>query len=160
ASGAVYVAWRRIVAGNQPAAILVSKCTDGGKKVTKAETAANFAGRKLFDQAKKASANSTSYAFRNRGFPPPPVDGAVIVYTAWSQRGLATGNDARIVVATSADGVNWSNSSRYVADPYAGRGHQFMPTLSFAGGTLMLAYYDSRDDQTMGVYTPTGGGHY
>jgi hypothetical protein len=160
ASGVVYVAWRRILAGNQPDAILIAKSTDGGKTFTKGNTVATFGASTLFDQPKIASANSMGNAFRSRAFPVLAVDGSGIVYTAWSQRGLATGNDARIVVATSADGVNWSNSSQYVADPYGGRGHQFLPTLSFAGGTLVLAYYDSRDDQTMGVYTPTGGGHY
>lgn len=40
----------------------------------------------------------------------------------------------------------------FIADPTAqGPGHQFLPSLSYAYGKLMLAFYDQREDHTVGV---------
>ncbi len=52
--------------------------------------------------------------------------------------------DAKVVMTTSTNGVRWT-SPRAVSDPSA-PGHQFMPSLAFAGGKLLLVYYDLRDD--------------
>ena len=35
---------------------------------------------------------------------------------------------------------------RSIVDNYPGPGHQFMPTLTFAAGKLVIAYYDLRED--------------
>ena len=51
--------------------------------------------------------------------------------------------DARILVATSSDGLSFG--APQVVDNGGGPGHQLMPTLAFAGGKLMLVFYDLRD---------------
>ncbi len=90
------------------------------------------------------------------------VDANGQVYMAWSQRGAGPGGDARIMLATSADGVNWSAPSPVdngMSTDDAGmiftRGHQFMPSIAITGGKVMLAYYDLRLDHTLGFFTPS-----
>ena len=172
-NGNVYVAWRRSAASNQPDAIVIAKSTDGGSTFTKGIEIQTFVpddptvpGRKsLFDQP-KISSNGITFSFRAKAFPTMAVDGSGRVYVAWSQRGLipAAPLAARVVVATSADGVTWTSpaASQVIADPntspagyyqgpyYGVGGHQFMPVLAFANGVVMLAYYDSREDHTTG----------
>ncbi len=78
------------------------------------------------------------------------VDGAGQVYVAWAERGFAPLNmdldegDARILVSTSSNGSAWT--APVPVDNSAPAGHQVMPTLTFAGGKLMVAYYDFRED--------------
>jgi hypothetical protein len=43
---------------------------------------------------------------------------------------------------------------------FSGRGHQFMPAMTFAGGKLMIVFYDLRNDATTTQYTPQGQGQY
>ena len=174
-NGNVYVAWRRSAVSSQPDAIVIAKSTDGGSTFTKGIEVQTFVpddptvpGRKsLFDQP-KISSNGITYSFRAKAFPTMAVDGSGRVYVAWSQRGLipAAPLAARIVVATSADGVTFTSptGSQVIADPntspagyyqgpyYGVGGHQFMPVLAFANGVVMLAYYDSREDHTTGTW--------
>jgi hypothetical protein len=69
----------------------------------------------------------------------------------------------------SQDGVNWPSASVAAIDDgslyddygmplqtVSGRGHQVMPSLSFNAGKLMLAYYDLRENHTVGVFTAKG----
>jgi hypothetical protein len=150
-NGNVYVAWRQFAFSTQPNAIMVSRSTDFGKTFSKAVKIATTAA---FDQ------NTTTASFRTNAYPTLAIDGLNRVYVAWSARGFAnersdpaTG-DARIVLATSTDGVRWSspravdNPPFDAAHPYAGAGHQIMPALSFSAGKLQLVYYDLRDDHS------------
>jgi len=96
--------------------------------------------------------------FRTNAYPTMAVDNQGRVYLAWTERGFAglnnsqTMGDARVVIATSRDGVNW-NDPQMVEDPIAPAGssaptlpgHQLMPSLAFAGGKLTLAFYDLRE---------------
>ena len=90
--------------------------------------------------------------FRTNGYPTMTIDGSGRVYVAWAERGFSTvpgrtsavDGDAKIVMSTSSTGVGWT-AARAVAEA-AQPGHQFMPSLTFAGGKLMLVYYDLRDD--------------
>ena len=72
------------------------------------------------------------------------VDAAGRLYIAWSERGYsaarpnAADGDARIVMTTSANGQTFTDPR--AVDEDAQVGHQLMPTLSFAGGKLMLVY--------------------
>jgi uncharacterized protein YjbI with pentapeptide repeats len=90
--------------------------------------------------------------FRTNGYPAMTVDGNGRVYVAWTERGYSTvptrgsavDGDAKIVMSTSSTGIGWTNPRAVseVDEP----GHQFMPSLTFAGGRLLLVYYDLRDD--------------
>ena len=85
-----------------------------------------------------------------------PIDDIGRIYLAWAERGYAAGSprrptgDARIVISTSTNGNNWT-APVPIADeacrhrPMTARGHQLMPSLAFAGGKLMLVYYDLRE---------------
>jgi len=153
--------------------IVLTESFDGGNTFVKA-----FPIRKLmpysiltpsahamFDQ------NTSATEFRMQTSPTIALDDSGIpgksgnVYVAWSERGVGPSADARIVLSTSHDGLNFSapmavdnsplTDNDYPADGDSfSRGHQFMPAMTFAGGKLMLTYYDLRLDGTTGVYTP------
>ena len=76
------------------------------------------------------------------------MDSSSNVYLAWSERDASLhGNadeDARIVIISGKNGKNWS--SQELVDDYDGHGHQIMPSLTFAAGKLMMAWYDFRED--------------
>jgi hypothetical protein len=152
-TGAVYVAWRRFKSAGITDAILFAKSTDGGATFSAPQEVAVITP---FDQG------TTTFSFRTNGYPTMAVDGKGRVYIAWTERNqgsLYDGGDARVVLVTSADaGVHWFNRVR-VADS-GGRGHQLMPAMTFAGGKLMLVFYDVRDDSTVGNFTSLNGGKY
>ncbi len=165
-SGYVYVAWRVFASSSTPDSIVVSMSTNGGNTFSKGVVVANI---NAFDQATRPAFSGDSFdAFRTNAFPTMAVDNNGRVYIAWSQRGY-WGNDnspqdgipdgSRIVVSSSTDGSTWS--SPVVADNSGvdanGKptGHQIMPSLSFAGGKLMLLYYDFRDDFYPGLFDLT-----
>src|SRR3954465_10334762 len=163
-TGYVYVAWRGFATNNTPNTINIARSTDGGATYTKAQTIAslpsysspNPAAATFFDQG------TTATSFRTNAFPTMTVDASGRVYVAWSQRGVGPGGDARIVVTSSSDFLTWTPAqaadNAALSDDFGGtftRGHQFMPTLTFSDGRLMLLYYDERFDHTIGLFTPT-----
>ncbi|HEX4441896.1 MAG TPA: Ig-like domain repeat protein [Thermoanaerobaculia bacterium] len=156
-SGAVYVAWRRFAASQQPDAIVVAKSTDFGKTFASKNTVvvANIAP---FDQATMPG------QFRTNALPTiaVSVDSANNrrVHVAWAQRDAASG-DGRVVMSTSTDGTTWSAPAQVASAPITDdfgnvfqRGHQFMPQLTFVAGRLVLVYYDQRLDHTLGFHIP------
>lgn len=179
-SGTIYVAWRRFASNGQTDAILIRKSTDGGNSFSPAVAAVKFlppASAMLscappptgdptqpgcpFDQS------ATNLSFRTNDYATLTVDGSGRVYLAWTQRQQS--GDARIMMNVSQDGVNWPSASVAAIDDgslyddygmplqtVSGRGHQVMPSLSFNAGKLMLAYYDLREDHTVGVFTAKG----
>jgi hypothetical protein len=148
-TGAIYVAWRQFASTNEPNAIVIAKSTDAGKSFSKG---ALISPINPFDQA------STAITFRTNAFPTMAVDARGRVYVAWAQRGFGPANDARIVAAMSNDGVTWTTPA--AIDPLATRGHQIMPAMSFAGGKLMLVFYDLREDTTVGIFSPLASGFF
>ena len=138
-SGAVYVAWRQFAAhaGN----ILVTKSTDGGATFQPAVTVAAVTA---FDQ------DSSPFEFRTNAYPSMAADGQGRMYLAWSDRTGPSG-DARIAISSSTDGYSWTSPE--LVDPYPGRGHQWMPALTFTGGQLSVVYYDARNDHLQEVLT-------
>lgn len=151
-NGTVYVAWRRFANGNLLDSIMLTVSRDGGQTFSAPQQVVTI---NPFDQG------TTDFSFRTNDYPTTAVDAAGNIYIAWSERGLGTpnsGGDARIAIISSADGQNWT--PRQAVDNYDGRGHQFMPAMTFAGGRLMIVYYDLRDDTTLGLFTPTSGGQY
>lgn len=139
-SGAVYVAWREFKRSGLPDVIKFAMSNDFGQTFT---TPIILATTSPFDQG------TTDTSMRSSAFPTMVSDGTRL-YVAWSARGFATTRqdaitgDARIVMATSADGVNWTPPAT-VDEPNV-PGHQLMPALAFGGGTLSLLYYDLRED--------------
>src|SRR5262249_49309069 len=134
-TGTIYIAWREFLSSTEPDAILVTKSTDGGLTFS---TPTRGAGVKAFDQ------EGTTQRVRTFGYPAMTIDATGRVYIAWAERGIGPSGDARIVVATSTDGRRWTIP--VPAANHAGRGHQFMPSLSFAGGKLHLVFWDQRND--------------
>lgn len=139
-SGAVYIAWREFKRGGLPDVVKFAMSNDFGQTFTAPIVVATTSP---FDQG------TTNTSMRTSAFPTMVSDGTRL-YLAWSARGFATTRqdpvtgDARIVMATSADGVNWLPPVA-VDEPNV-PGHQLMPALTFGGGTLSLLYYDLRED--------------
>ena len=109
-----------------------------GKKETKSEEAGEV---EEFDQG------SSSFSFRSNAYPTIAADGTGRIYIAWTQRGFiadsTAADGARIVMVTTRDGRSFTQPRP--VDDDAQRGHQLMPSLAFAGGKLMLIYYDLRE---------------
>jgi Tol biopolymer transport system component len=137
----LYVSFRSFAHGNNPDAIFIVKSTDGGQTFTKPIEVASFYP---FDQG------TSIYSFRTNSYPTLAVDGEGIVYLAWTQRKEGPDGFARIAIKASTDGIDWSGPAMYVDDSVDARGHQFMPSITYAelyaSGKLMIAWYDQRDD--------------
>lgn len=163
----VWIAWRRFKTSSQPDAIVwvKSRRNDSQISFTKSEDIPGYPGVPAqpfqgFDQPGSAS------TFRTNAYPSLAVSVDRFnnrrVHVAWAQRGLGPGGDARIVLATSVDGGVWTakpvdNPAPVIGDPAQGRGHQFMPALTYAGGKLMVAYYSAQEDSTVGQLECVGG---
>ncbi len=169
-SGDVFVAWRRFASPNAPDAdaIMVSRFRINAASADPPVRARWFrrigsvteALDRIFEHRRRRSRPSPAasvseldqgtspLSFRTNAYPTMTVDGAGRVYVAWAERGFATlrpdpvDGDARILVTTTTNGQTFSPPT--VVDQ-AQAGHQFMPSLTFAGGKLMLVYYDLRE---------------
>ena len=162
-TGNLYVAWRQFSTSSSPNALLVAKSTDAGNSFSKAVTvqslpefnAQNPAASSFFDQGISSS------MFRTNAYPTLAVDGNGRAYLAWSQRGVNSNADARIVLSSSLDGITWTaptpidNAAVVDSSQHSfNRGSQLMPSLTMAGGKLMALYYDLRLDHTAARLTP------
>ncbi|HEU4416823.1 MAG TPA: putative Ig domain-containing protein, partial [Candidatus Angelobacter sp.] len=153
--------------------IVIAKSIDGGQTFSTPVDVFTFPAACLatptgtgcpIDQGLSA-ATPFGGSFRSNTYPTLTVDDTGRVYVAWSQRQV--NGDARIVMSVSADGVSWPSAGTPVdlglvpddlGAPFPNlsnpsRGHQLMPSLSFNAGKLMLAYYDLRQDHTLGIFT-------
>jgi len=144
ATGNVYVAWRRIKKGNTSDAILFARSTDGGKTFSQPTVVASITP---FDQS------TTTVSFRTTAYPALTVDGAGRLYVAWSQKGIGPGGDARILMSTSTNGVNWSAPFSTETELTPTRGHRIMPALASAVGKVMLTYYDLSEDHSTALFS-------
>jgi pentapeptide repeat protein len=110
-----------------------------------------------FDQGTAPSAtNPDAVQFRTNVYPTMSWDDKGRLYVAWSERGFSTSpdlsrrdpltGDAKIVMSSALLGLAWS-APKAVSETST-FGHQFMPSLAFAGGKLLLLYYDLREDVT------------
>src|SRR5262249_29910046 len=152
---------------SQPDAIMIAKPTDGGNSFSKATATVTFPATCNTTNPPPAGCpfdqGTTAALFRTSAFPALTVDDTGRVYSAWSQR--QPSGDARIMMQVSRDGLNWSSKPAVVdngpildnsGNPFgnlSGRGHQLMPALTFSAGKLSLAYFDFREDHTLGLYT-------
>ena len=166
-NGNVHIAWRQIAAGsqNQPDAIQYAYSTDGGSSFNSTpivhtfvtSNTTTFPAGSVFDQP-------SGTEFRTLDVPSIAVDGSSRVWIAYSQRvnGPTSGTyGSRIMVTTlPAGSKTWSTP--YIADKLSptlsAYGHQFMPALSFAFGKMMLAWFDSRNDNKESILACPGGG--
>jgi hypothetical protein len=170
ASGALYVAWRRIATPSQPDAIVLARSSDLGLHFTKPKPVVPAGGRTFvpFDQSSDAAQVPYKAVFRTTAYPALAVSvdatGQIRLHVAWAQR-VGPRGDARIVLATSADGgATWTDPSPVddgpLRDDFGGsfsRGHQLMPQMTSTGGRLLVLYYDTRLDHTRGVLTSDAG---
>ena len=171
-TGYVYVAWRTFAAANTVDGINIVKSIDGGQTFTKGiqvVTLPSFDATHptaFFDQGMNFHGTATATSFRTNAFPALGIDGAGRVYLAWSQRGVPPTGDARIMMATSADGLTWpapffaidNDSTAPARSDDVGtqfvRGNQIMPQITTAGGKVMVLYHDLRLDHTTGLFHP------
>jgi hypothetical protein len=174
AAATVYVVWRRFADNFHRGGMAIAKSTNGGQTFSAPVDVVTFPSSCLaaptgpgcpIDQGLSVAAPFGG-SFRSNTYPTMAVDDSGRVYVAWSQR--QANGDARIVMSVSADGVTWPVSGTPVdlglvpddlGTPFPNlsnpsRGHQLMPSLSFNAGKLMLAYYDLRQDHTLGEFTP------
>ncbi|NOR53099.1 MAG: hypothetical protein GQ536_03310, partial [Candidatus Aminicenantes bacterium] len=100
ANGHVYVAWRQFGKKKKPAAIFIARSSNSGKKFHKAIKVASF---DPFDQG------SSVATFRTNSYPTLAIDNSGRLYLAWSQRMGGPLEDARIVLSTSGNGIQWSS---------------------------------------------------
>jgi hypothetical protein len=131
-SGAVHVAWRRFATSSEGDAILVARSTDGGATFSKGTVVADIVP---FDQG-IATARFRTQTLPALAVSVDPAGTRSWVHLAWAQRDSA-GADARVVLATSPDGVGWSAPAkvddRPLVDDFGNafeRGHQHKPALS------------------------------
>lgn len=150
-NGNVYVTWRQFASNGLPNAIMAAVSTNAGRSFSAPVQISSF---QPFDQG------TTGTSFRTNAYPSITTDMFGFVYVAFSARGLSSSGDARIVVAGSIDGKNWTpsivvdNPSQNARTDPSGRGHQIMPAITFAQGRLTLLYYDLRLDHYAGFYSP------
>ncbi len=170
-TGDVFVAWRRFstpTMADQDAVMVARLKVNGGSfdapgkaRGLRRTGPAGEALAKIFEHRKKRAGETTAtavneidqgtspYSFRTNAYPAMAVDGTGRAYIAWSERGFAaqrpnsTDGDARIMVATTTDGKTATAPMRI--DDGGQFGHQLMPSLTFAGGKLLLVFYDLRE---------------
>ena len=101
---------------------------------------------RTFDQG------GTQFSFRTTAYPSLAVDALGRLYMAYAARGFANvrpdidSGDSRIVMSISNDGGNsWQAPYAIDNDPL-NPGHQIKPSLLFAGGKLLVLFYDLRQD--------------
>jgi hypothetical protein len=171
--GTIYVTWRHFF---DPDAIIIRKSVNYGASWAN-PVVVNDSAMIPFDQPTitTAAGLASELAFRSNGFPTATVTDQGKVFVAWQERISPNGSPRIMLSASDNDGKDWSpqmpvDDSQGIDKPYnagAGgqwktfdRGPQVMPKLSFGGGRLMLAYYESRgliaqDSNAKDVVLPT-----
>jgi hypothetical protein len=169
-TGVVYVAWRTFgLDESEEDSIMVRRSFNGGVVFDRPGCVRHFFARRklgqllhmllrerLFEATELADISpfdqsTQTDAFRTNAYPTMAIDEESRVYLAWTERGFAptqpspNDGDTRIVMSTSRFGFMWSQPWA-VDNPSSLPGHQLMPTLAYAGGKLVLVYYDLRED--------------
>lgn len=142
-TGAIYVAWRRFATASQSNAIVFVKSTDGGLTFTKPVVIRTMGLSFPAGPGGPFDQRTTSETFRTNSHPTITVDQNGTVYLAWAER--QADMQAKIMLTYSTNGgMTWIPP--LVVDG-AAPGHQYMPSLAFAGGSVMLMWYDQRKDE-------------
>jgi hypothetical protein len=162
-TGDLYIAWRVFASPSSKSdgIDLAVQPAGAGSPAVISSPATRVANFTPFDQG------TTNLSFRTNAYPAIAIDGTGQVYVTWSQRGTGPQGDARLVLVSGKTSGQCSGgplSIRFgpqvVMDPNGARGHQIMPALAFSSGKLTATWYDFRDDDEIGLYTPVGGGLY
>ena len=168
--GDVFVAWRRFASPDAPDAdaVMLARLPVGAGAFSPPGRARGFAGtgspsaalEKIFEHRKKRAQPTVVAAVSNpdQGTSPYQLpdqrvsgDGDRRQQQGLHRVGRArirrerpspVDGDARILVATTTDAVSFTTP---VIAANETLGHQVMPSLAFAGGKLMLVYYDLRE---------------
>jgi hypothetical protein len=142
----IYVTFRRFAFGNTPGGIVFVKSIDGGLSFSRPADVATLLYP--FDQWTKGTPTTSS---RTNSYPTMAVDGNGVPWVVWAQRYDQNGmpspdGQSRIVFSYSMNGgIIWSSPA--FVDPLSpGEGHQFMPSITCAGGIKTVIWYDQRDD--------------
>jgi hypothetical protein len=166
-NGSVFIAWRRFSADGTDDTVMVTRSIDQGRKWDPPGRARRFPrgkkvglqqqihGKKFKPPVELADLSSLDQPtqadrFRTNAYPSMAIDDQGRLYVAWAERGFSPWNpdpddgDARVLIATSMDAQKWTDPQPI--DSLLIPGHQAMPSLAFAGGKLMIAYYDFRQD--------------
>jgi hypothetical protein len=174
-TGRVYVAWRRVASGTQGDAIMATRSFGRKKQFSNPRVVTKSIVP--FDQG------AADTRIRTQTMPSLAIssDGTSSwAHVAWAQR-AGPGADARIVISSAAihpppagdqdddEDEGYEDETRVSWGPplaadggdvvdgagnHYARGHQFMPSLTFGQGRLVLVWYDSRLDHTRTLYTP------
>jgi hypothetical protein len=147
--GTIYIVWRQYAREEQgvPDAIVTCKSDDFGQTFTKATE---------IDPIDPFDQYTGGDRFRTATFPALAVDYNGVVYEADSEREIGPNGEARIVIRTSKNGIDWSDPT--AVDNHAGGGHQIDPSMIFSGGELKIAWYDTR--KSLGNVDQNGTYHY
>ncbi len=175
--GAVYVAWRQFAAraAGVDDAIVFVRSTDGGVHFTDPATIRDIVGYDRHDVyvtgggARDCGSLSflclSGFTFhRSDTLPMATADAHGNVYVAWEQVTPVADNgdtyrpdgQSQVVASRSSDGgATWSDPAKVDAQPV---GHQWWPKLGYdkATDTVLVAYYDSREDPSYSPYRPPG----
>jgi HYR domain len=151
-TGEVLVAWREFgtTTPAQNGRIMVATSTDFGQHFTTGAPVVDLgpadATSIAFDQGTLPTTLLPNYRmFRTNGYPTTCIDTAGVYHMAWSQRGVGMlYGDARIMTATSSDGLSWGPATPI--DNYPGPGHQLMPAITCNATTATVVWYDQRSD--------------
>ncbi|MEP5763855.1 MAG: hypothetical protein ABJ308_04645 [Halieaceae bacterium] len=104
------------------------------------------------EQIRTFDQGGTNFSFRTTAYPSLAVDGSGRAYMAFAARGFGSARpdidtgDSRIVMSISNDGGNSWQEPWPIDDDINQPGHQFKPALLFAGGKLVVIFFDLRAD--------------
>ncbi|MEO0998365.1 MAG: hypothetical protein AAFX58_12690, partial [Pseudomonadota bacterium] len=136
--------WATAQLQNQTDAIMLSCSRNRGRRWSPAQVLAEAPDFFPFDQG------TTETTFRTNSYPYIVSDG-LTYYAVWASRiPEVSPFFARLVYSTSFDnGQTWSLPMRIDDVPL---GHQFMPSLAVARGTVRVMWYDTRRDNFQQVF--------
>jgi hypothetical protein len=148
-NGDVYVAWRTFdnnsrISNPQDSAIFVSRSTDGGASFGPAVRVADFV-----DYQQDQSRTIPSFRTFTDSYLAADSNG---VYVAWQQKNGGSGADV-LVSRSKTNGASWEAP----VSPHTPYGHQIFPFVAAEGGTLSIAWFDSRSEPAFNADGPVTG---
>ena len=160
--GAVYVTYRTYAAQGQTGdAVWVVKSTDGGQTFARPSLIATFTpftsadftgGTGGVDCGDGPFACPSGLTFSRFDSLSAVAADARGVHVVWS--GRQPGGQSKIFVRNSPDGVNWPSPAATLDSVPVG--HQWLPDIASADGTLSVIFYDSRQDPSYAPSLPPG----
>jgi len=148
-NGDVYVAWRTFdnnprISNPQDSAIFVTRSTTGGASFGPAVRVATFV-----DYQQNSSRTLPSFRTFTDSFLAADSNA---VFVAWQQKNGGSGADV-MVSRSKTNGATWEAP----VSPNTPFGHQIFPFLAAEGGTLSVAWYDSRSEPAFNSDGPVTG---